>query len=177
MADSTAEHWLRQMDDFSKQTKIPMMESLVLAHGRHFPSMPLSYAGLSDRAQIMELRWKVKPRQKDCYGVAARLAWAWNRLRYVEGYAHNNLGLTVPHAWAVLDGAVIDLTWRRTRSGKGDNAHGQQFVLGVYPDDWDYFGIEIPTVRMNEVINDTGVYGVLFSRLGQKMLKEGTLTK
>ncbi len=65
-----------------------------------------------------------------------------NTLQYCEGWAMGLTGLPTLHGWVLLEGKVLDLTWRvaqRARGFLGDR------VWGVIPVGWAYYGTTFST--------------------------------
>lgn len=135
------------------------VEHAVLKMGRQYAPAPLTKEEL---AAVRIAQRSVAPRMKDCFRVATHLSWELAGAVYVEGFATSGL-LSVHHAWVDYHGKVIDLTWRRDKRGKA-NPHGQQFIYGVWPDGWDYFGVPIPDKVLAKILRATGMYGVLMYR-------------
>lgn len=72
---------------------------------------------------------------KACFYNAQRLVLAdkTNSLVYNEGFAHS-VFFPMHHAWATLNGKVIDLTWD----------HNGEEILGLVPEGWEYLGVPFP---------------------------------
>ncbi len=87
-------------------------ESLLVAEGQVFDAVYEPFTDeerdiLYHQLKRMRTTWKVG----QCFMNAFQLAdWPGSKIRYAEGLATN---LTIPmnHAWGVLNGKVIDLTW------------------------------------------------------------------
>ena len=87
---------------------------------------------------------------KECFANAMALAMndADDRISYVEGYAFTGL-FPVHHAWALLDGKIVDVTRSLRKeateeflAGKKPQKDLRDRVLGAVPDGWEYFGVE-----------------------------------
>ena len=81
---------------------------------------------------------------KQCYMNATKLAISKRELTYVEGIAYTpKLGkMAVSHAWVVdKEGKVIDNTWDE-------------------PETCQYFGVPVPTTRLEMWMIKTKVYGI-----------------
>ena len=113
------------------------VESFVLANGRIFTSQELDEVELQ---QTKELPWR-KHKQKDCFRNAQRTALMecdWAAFKYVEGYVSPNIPFPVLHAWLSLNGKVIDTTLRTNPEDDRER------VYGTIPENWEYFGVEMP---------------------------------
>ena len=113
------------------------VDSFILANGRAFTSQELNEAELQN---IKELPWR-KHKQKDCFRNAQRTAIMdcdWDSFRYVEGYVLPNISFPVLHAWLSMNGKVIDTTLRTNPE------NDRERVYGTIPENWEYFGVEIP---------------------------------
>lgn len=84
-----------------------------------------------------------------CYREATHLAIDNDDLRYVEGMAINYGDIPIAHGWCIdSEGFVVDVTWPTTLDS--DRRELRQ-----------YFGVEIPTDRLRELIVEHQWYGVL----------------
>lgn len=70
------------------------------------------------------------------------------KLRYHEGYAKGAGPIPVLHAWASINGKVIDLTFRTDRDIETLDLSNR--VLGSFPEGFAYLGIEIPVSDVTE---------------------------
>lgn len=106
----------------------------LLDHAHEFGSARLTH----DESRIVDaaLDSAGEPAFKACYANAQGLVVAdkTGTIRYHEGYAFSDAGLVAAHAWASINGKVLDLTWED---------HRGRWVLGVLPPEWEYVGVEI----------------------------------
>lgn len=128
----------------------------VLDRGRVFESEPLTqkerYA--VDKA-VKRARCDFPTRE--CFSNAQRLVLEHAKLRYVEGYAVGWGSLPVHHAWASINGKVVDLTWRdqplrdnpRLYAGQQPAAPSHR-IVGRVPDGIVYMGVEFPARMLRE---------------------------
>lgn len=119
-------------------------EGLVLKYGTMFERQPLTP---EERAKVDAVRRKVGARLRECFRVAWEVADTDSDFKYVEGWAQSII--PTHHAWNTLNGKVVDLTWRYTKSGKV-SPHGQQFAAGTWREDIAYMGVEIPTYLVTQ---------------------------
>jgi len=123
--DAITKAYLEAVDKVAEGRSI---ESAVLLHGQDFalPSRPRP-RGIA----------KMKAHQcfRNAYVIAEELG-----AQYVEGFAHNGM-VPLQHAWVVMDGVLIDPTWK---------------TLGK-----EYFGIIIPRDIHRKIMSETYMYGAL----------------
>ena len=96
---------------------------------------------------------------KQCYMNATKLAISKRELTYVEGLAYTpKLGpMAVAHAWVVdKEGKVIDNTWDE-------------------PETCQYFGVPVPTSRLEMWMVKTKVYGIFggADKASRELIKSG----
>ena len=108
----------------------------ILEHGREFQSEELTdlEIGFTDRIQ-----WDRRA-EEQCYHNCQTEAiilppMIGITLRYAEGYVDHGIGIAVEHAWLSVNGKVVDPTIRTDDP--------QQRILGVIPDQWSYYGVEL----------------------------------
>lgn len=114
------------------------MERFVLRHGVAFESQALT---LREIHIVHTAHKKAAVRcafeQKECWWNAKALVKAdkTGTLRYVEGYAFNMIPTL--HAWAEINGKVVDLTWRKNfrEAGRFEN-----WRVGVFEPPIEYHG-------------------------------------
>lgn len=136
------------------------MEDYVLKRGRSPWMAPLS----NDEMAVVKAAYALAQeagcgfRLKECYSNAWRLAVAdqTGQIGYVEGYA---IGNSIPcnHAWATINGKLIETTWRCNRDVPlADGKNGlvveawqprwtgtwADAILGYAPRDWEYLGVQ-----------------------------------
>lgn len=107
----------------------------VLQHGHLYQSAELTEVEREVLAQLNPRAYKVR----ECYSNAQSIAINFPEFSYVEGVATGII--PVDHAWCELNGKVIDFTW-------GEDGP----ILGVIPEDSEYYGLVIPTEQVWESI-------------------------
>jgi hypothetical protein len=139
------EQYLTQMVDMMKQSghekpaefAYASIYEYFLKNGKQFQSNPLSPEELEILKNDIK-RHKSLYKAKQCFYNAQRIAQNIKNAKYVEGYVwSNNIPIAIEHAWNSLNGKVIDFTMFHTNNGKP--------VVGVIPEGWEYFGVELPT--------------------------------
>lgn len=119
-------------------------EDYVLDRGRLFRSAPLSTTQLSIvlAAERRATQAGVLFAPRRCFANAAQLVLhdRTGELSYVEGYA---VGTVIPihHAWAVIGGKVVDITWRRRQPTVTLEHELSDHVLGDFSNEHAYYGI------------------------------------
>jgi hypothetical protein len=84
---------------------------------------------------------------KECFYTSQMLALEDDKnIKYFEGYGFDDI-MPVEHAWCVIDGKVVDLTWEKKDKMFNKNNDGNCI----------YFGVEIPIEMVREHIVDTGM--------------------
>ena len=111
----------------------------IIKHGKEYESAELT-------SQETEMLQHVLKRQcdyeaKKCFYNAQSIGLA-GTIGYVEGYA-DSLGIPMEHAWNTINGKVIDMTWKMNNNGEP--------VLGVIPEGWEYYGVELPHELINKM--------------------------
>ena len=134
-------------------------EDYLLDRGSPFESAPLT----SEEQAIVDeaLRRCPTPRFKigHCYFNAQMLVTSdpTQTLLYCEGMAMGTVPVPLMHGWVIINGKVIDLTWRNgPRSKKGKF---RDRVLGVIPNGWAYYGATFDTLTVLTRITRTGSVG------------------
>lgn len=90
----------------------------------------------------------------ECFKNAQQLALLESdfSFTYVEGVAITTVGIPILHAWNVIDGAIVDLTYgplgKVTRKNGSWYLRRRHRIFGIIPEGWEYLGVEIS----NEVI-------------------------
>ena len=117
--------------------RYPSVSHYLLERGRLFESEPLT---ADELAWTDSLFWRAhRPRQ--CYRNAQVAALTVSppdgaALHYVEGIVMPpSVPIPIEHAWLSLGGRVVDTTVRPSRGRR---------VFGTIPDEWEYFGVEMP---------------------------------
>ena len=114
----------------------------VLKHGRIYLSATMTSKELARALEAMDRAGSPRSwRMRECFWNAQRLVVSGNDsgLRYVEGYVLLHRVHAIHHAWASLNGKVLDVTHRikpRRRARFRDR------VFGAF-DDREYLGVEI----------------------------------
>lgn len=125
-------------------------EDLVQDRGVHFTlSLPLN---AYEREVLDTAAYHLEEFvQRQCYYNAQSLVLAdtSQHLRYFEGYAQGNAYIPVLHAWVVLNGKVIDVTWR-TEVETLDEFYADR-LLGEIPKGWNYVGIEFTREELQDL--------------------------
>jgi hypothetical protein len=134
----------------------------VLRHGREYESLMLTPDEMARALRAIDRAGSGRSwRTRQCFWNAQRIVLYGEDagLRYVEGYVlPRDGGGLIYHAWATLDGKVLDLTLRRKKPrGRG---RFRDRVLGAF-DDRAYFGVEIPAEDARDLLVETGNAGPL----------------
>lgn len=107
------------------------MEDFILRYGRKYRSAPL----IREEADVLRkvVRSGGQFVVKQCFYNAQKIALASSgRIKYVEGMALSHF-FPMHHGWNTINDKVIDFTWRVD----------DQPVLGVIPEGWEYWGVQI----------------------------------
>lgn len=158
-ARNNLQHWLRRtsvssaVDCDSSELTYSCAQDLVQDRGRLFSSSPLSDTQLSivfaaiRRAQNAGV--KFVPQRCFCNATQLVLADRTGEISYVEGFA---LGQTLPihHAWAIIGGKVVDLTWTHLTPVSVMNHDLGDRILGNYTSVRAYMGIPFPRQNVLE---------------------------
>lgn len=143
--------YMSAMRAVRKQANIPIptgyayscMEDVVLQKGTLFRSQELT----PEELQVVLAAGHRKSFQfRACFENAWRLVSAdpTGQLVYCEGFATSRIGLTVHHAWAALNGKVVDPTWTAENVEERHVAHEvRDGVLGVV-EPREYCGLLFP---------------------------------
>jgi hypothetical protein len=115
------------------------MEGFVLQHGVAFQSQALTLREI----HIVHTAYKKAAvrcsfEMRECWWNAKALVKAdkTGTLRYAEGYANNMIPTL--HAWAEINGKVVDLTWRKDHRAPGQF---ENWRIGVFEPPVEYHGI------------------------------------
>ena len=117
----------------------------ILQHGRHYKSAKLTPEEMDMLKDVLDRQCSYKMGQ--CFYNAQSIGLG-GRIGYVEGYA-DSIGLPMEHAWNTINGKVIDMTWK-------DNNGGQP-IIGNIPEGWEYFGVELPSKKINDMWRKSGL--------------------
>jgi hypothetical protein len=104
----------------------------ILKHGKQYQSAQLTPEEMEMLKDILKVQCRYKAGQ--CSYNAQDIGLT-GRIGYVEGIA-DSLGVPMDHAWNTINGKVIDMTWKMNND--------DQPVLGVIPEGWEYYGVELP---------------------------------
>jgi len=99
--------------------------------------------------------WKKvnKPKAKDCWYNAQRFVSDCGDFRYFEGYVQLPGGLSIEHAWVVMeDGRAVDFTLEAMEKA------AKRKKLSADTSKSLYFGVEIPLMFIREQITATCTY-------------------
>jgi len=106
-----------------------------------------------------------------------------DRIVYVEGFALSR-SLPVPHAWVLLDGKLVDLTWSVRDEATKDFLDGLPAqedlldrILGVTPKGWKYFGVKFQRKMVREYFDEVDEVGSIIEdwERGFPLLKQERL--
>lgn len=145
-----------QAASISRNESFPYVcfEDYVLDRGTYFEPTGVSMAAFAALDAALT-RWGQKPQIKQCFHNCQMLAIADRsyRLRYCEGIASGAAGVPMLHAWLVVDGTVVDVTWPRP------NEEDDAFIIGDIPDGYAYCGViyETDFIRRRIHENDATV--------------------
>ena len=114
----------------------PTVHSFVLQKGRLFESQPLTQDEL---LQVNLTDWR-QHKKRECFRNAQITALTQNpgTFGYIEGFVNPNTPFPILHAWLSIGGKVVDTTLR------SDPDDDKKRVMGLIPDGWEYYGVEIP---------------------------------
>lgn len=137
---SSLQAYLQMMVEFrSSQRSQLTVEGFVLRHGRIFSSEVLTPSEL----KIVQAAYKLASRrcffeQRECWWNAKALVKAdrTKTLRYVEGYGRHLIPTL--HAWAEINGKVVDMTWRVSHLEEGSF---ENWNVGRFSTDFEYHGV------------------------------------
>lgn len=93
------------------------------------------------------------PKMGECFYNAQALSLGNPRVQYVEGFAVGNGIIPCLHAWNLVDGAVVDVTWREDSMAPFDITKA---VLGIIPKSWEYYGTVYPDDLFRSTLIDEG---------------------
>lgn len=167
LANSQAKH-----NAFGKIPLIPK-EQYVLDNGRIMTSESLTQ---EQKDIVIRLSNAFEPQAKQCFfnSMFMCMASIWNselhpRLKYCEGFVECKSPFPVHHAWVTLDGKVVDLTLTTTKytleqlTDWQDNGVSlpreddfSDRILGVIPENWEYFGVEFEAKKVGQQFVDRG---------------------
>lgn len=135
----TAKQYIEMMRDLFKSSANPGKQveyyDFLLAHGKEYQVEPLPETVVKTRDKFLK---KFTPQMKRCYVNAATFALKCEAqgVQYCEGYGISMI--PTEHAWNVIDGKLVDITWKpETRN---DEELGGQ----------TYFGIIVPQRKVFE---------------------------
>ena len=143
------------------------LDATYLHHCRPFSSEPYTDAEKAILLeQFSEMRFISK--QKECYATAARLALYSGGhpeepgpLSYADGKANGKF-YPMPHAWAVINGKAVDITWREREEG---NFRKPEKLLARAERNLAqnaYFGVDVPLMYLRGLLVRNEVYTSVF---------------
>lgn len=150
------------------------LDATYLHHCRRFSNEPYTDGEreiLLD--QFREMRFVAK--QKQCYATAARLALYSSPTPYPSGGADekpgplsyadgkaNGVFFPMAHAWAVINGKPVDITWRKPDEG---NYRKPEKLLARAERNLAenaYFGVDVPLMWLRGLLVRNGVFTSVF---------------
>ena len=138
-------------------------EEFLLQEGKQYQSQPLTEDEIEylKTLQHETIRYKMK----ECFYNAQSLSMCSPKIRYAEGYLFSGI-IPVEHGWSVFNGKVLDFTMAHSNDNEP--------ILGVIPDGWEYFGVELPTKSIRHHWSTYGESNPLISNYREKypLLKE-----
>ena len=117
----------------------------ILKHGTQYKSAKLTSEEMDILKRVLDRQCSYKPKQ--CFYNAQSIGLG-GEIGYVEGIA-DSIGLPMEHAWNTINGKVIDMTWRMNNDG--------QPIIGVIPEGWEYFGVQLPNKMINKMWGKSGL--------------------
>ena len=113
-------------------------EDYVLDRGCLFSSAPLTEEEKKLLSKVIGSKKRRFP-VKACFYNAQMLTLDddTGTIQYCEGLAFPGRPVPIYHAWNIIHGKVIDLTWR---TGKKSREHLGNRVIGGIPEGWAYYG-------------------------------------
>lgn len=176
--------YMKQMAKFRPTMKRPegwkygSLEEFLLEEGTRYTDE--EYTQEEEQQLLRLFRGLGTCKARECYGNAMRLAaQAWSsgvEGSYAEGIAHSGM-FPVNHAFFVLNGKPVDLTWGRTREGEDPMAGAarrgrvtsSQKLLERAKENLRmnaYVGVEIPIQLVYELTVEREYYGSVFEVYG-----------
>lgn len=126
------------------------LEDYVLDRGVHYASTPLTRdeRSIVQAAKLNAIDRSFQPKQ--CFYNAQLLAVAdeTRTLAYCEGFACSGI-MPLHHGWCVINGKVVDLTWRQKPQGPP--------IMGTFGPEWGYVGVTFDTDALRSEILRTSV--------------------
>jgi hypothetical protein len=138
-----------------------------LHHCRPFSNEPYTDAEKATLLeQFSEMRFVAA--QQQCYATAARLALysgghpdAPGPLTYAEGKANGKF-FPMAHAWAVINGKPVDITWRQPDEGNFRKPEKLLARAEYNLANNAYFGVDVPLMYLRGLIVRNEVYTSVF---------------
>lgn len=157
---SQLKDYLEKLSEFIRNSKMKTkdyyyqsFEEFVLKNGQEFKSQKLTE---EERKIVMGIidRNFLDCKVKECYKNAQLLAIESDgKIQYVEGFAFGVI--PIPHAWNLINGKVIDLTWCNDgnlieKDRMRRNKRKENIILGEFYKE-EYFGVifSIEEIRKN----------------------------
>ena len=124
------------------------MEDFLLKHGTRYLPQPLTDEELKAVKELIGKGGHFEAKQ--CFYNSGTLsASSVGTLQYVEGYCMSDrIPIPIHHAWNAINGKVIDVTYKHLNDGKP--------ILGVFPEDWIYFGTPFSRKSIVKIWSRTG---------------------
>ncbi len=148
------------------------LDATYLHHCRRFPSEPYT-----DEEQDILLNefanMRFVAKQKQCYATAAQLAlYSIEGLGYADGKANGKF-FPMAHAWAVINGKPVDITWREPDE---KNFRKPEKLLARAERNLAenaYFGVDVPLMWLRGLLVRNEVYTSVFEdyEAGQPLCK------
>lgn len=132
-------------------------QDYVLDRGTVLASAPLTDDELITLLRAIDLT-RMRFQYKQCFYNSQMVAAhdPTRTLCYCEGYAIGR-SIQCHHAWLTINGKVVDLTWRTPKPNHKGRLRDR--IFGVWPEHWQYIGIEFDTIAVLERMFGTGEVG------------------
>ena len=152
-ANELLRHHITEMVKFRKRLELTLpdgyhyqgAEDYILDRGSIYHSASLT----ADERKVVQDAIAACPskrfRMGHCY-YNAQILVAYDRtgqLQYCEGVASGWTRVPLLHGWVVINGKVVDLTWRTPKPLQRGILKDR--IWGVFPDKWAYYGVTFDT--------------------------------
>ncbi|MBI4932495.1 MAG: hypothetical protein HY828_01375 [Actinobacteria bacterium] len=140
------------------------LHEYLLAHGRAYPSSPLTPEELDRLRCVPGTRSRYRPGL--CFYNAQRLVAAdtTDTLMYVEGVVARYGLVIVHHAWVILNGKVIDVTWPAAQPRRSGPLRNR--IVGEFPAHTGYYGAEFTALEVVGSLVQKNAYEPLICDIG-----------